>query len=725
MMRSTAARRRTLRRRGGRLALAVALGAAVIAVAATQAVAQVAAAIGKPLQSPDLAVGLVTVKVVAGTASAPVVSTDVTLVVNEVPRQARTDSAGRASFPGLPPGATAIARVFDADKQPHESEKFTIPSAGGTRILLTTKPWQASAGGGAPFAGGGAGMPNPRKLSGEPRGEQGDPSGQLTVRVTYDDFQDTPEGVPVALVGYAADDSTSYQTQNTDRAGRVQFHDLDRSGGTAYFALTQLPRDTGTDRLTSIPVLFDTQVGVRMVLSGEKRSSQAPGIDDFAKADAQVVTPAGKVRVVLEGTGDISGKIALVDAATRKPLGEAAPQLAPPDTSRVQSASEFLPDTKLPAGTLEILVVGGTGPSNEPLKDIEVRVIPAASSDTGSGPAQVTGADGRLHMLLQVSEPQKAVFTINGRPQISKTFDISRAGGKLLLGARWEDFGRPEAMLDAAPARTVYAEYSVGAQRYRSMPFQTLEKTGSKVTVYAVPRIQFQFQLESDVEDELLAVRGRFVVVNNSWAPYRAGPDGMVIALPRGFKGAVVADTDQNEVSVAQGEGFRIIRPIPPEGRQFHAGLSLPVERGTVHWQLDLPMGAFGSSLAVKQVPGMTVHTPPGTESETRPTPQGPYTLVGPFSIAANQSMVMTVEGLPSRPAWRWWLQLIVGLLVVAVMLGGVVLALLARRQPQVESGKPDARRQQLLDELVELERSTGDPRRREQLLEELERLWG
>lgn len=719
MMRSAA---RHMRRT---LVLVTALGAAVIALTAAPAAAQIAAAIGKPLPSPDLAVGLVTVKVVAGNASAPVVGTDVTLVVNDVPRQARTDSAGRASFPGLPPGATAVAKVLDEDKAAHESEKFTIPDSGGTRILLTTKPWQGGGGGAAPFAGGGAGMPNPRKLSGEPRGEQADPSGQLTVRVTYDDFQDTPEGIAVALVGYAADDSTSYQVERTDKAGRVQFQDLDRSGGTSYFAMALLPRNDGLDRVTSIPVLFDSQSGVRMVLSGEKRSSQAPALDDFAKADPQVATPAGKVRVVLEGAGDITGKVALIDAATRKPLGQAAPQLAPPDLSRIQSASEFLPDNKLPAGTLEILVVGGSGPNNDPLKDIEVRVIPAASSDTDKGPAQVTGADGRLHVVVPATEPLKAVFTINGRPQISKTFDISKAGGKLLLGARWEDTGRPEALFDAGPGQTVYAEYSAGGQRYRSMPFQTLEKTGTKVTIVAVPRIQFQFQLEADVEDELLAVRGRFVVINNSWAPYRAGPDGLVVPLPHGFKGAIVQDSDQAEVSVAPGEGFRLIRPIPPEGRQFHGGLSMPVDRGTVSWQLDLPLGTDGSQVAIKQIAGLRVNTPPGVQKEDRPTPQGIYQLYGPIGIPAGQSMVMTIEGLPSRPVWRWWLQLIIGLLVVAVMLGGLVLALAARRPAATDAGPAEARKQQLIDELVELERSTADPRRREQLLAELERLWG
>ena len=722
MMRSMASGRAARR---GSLVLAVVAGVAAIALGEAPAVAQVAGAVGKPLASSDLPVGTVTVKVVAGTPTSPVVGTDVTLMVNDAPRQARTDAGGRASFPGLPVGATVIAKVLDEDKKPHESEKFTIPESGGMRLLLTTKPWQGGAGGAPPIAGGGAGMPNPRQLSGEPRADASDPAGQLTVRVSYDDFQETPEGIAVALVGYSADNTTSYQVMATDKAGRVQFQDLDRSGGTAYYAMALLPRAGATDRLTSMPVLFDSQAGVRMVLSGEKRSSQAPAVDDFAKADPQVATPAGKVRVVLVGTGEVRGKIALVDAATRKVLGEAPPVMAMPDASRVQSASEFLADDKVAAGTLEILAVGGSGPSNEPLKDVEVRVIPAAgSSDTATGPAKRTGADGRLRLEPPTGEPQKAVFTIHGRALESKSFDVTKSGGWLLFRARWEDTGRPEALFDAAPGQTVYAEYT-SAERYRSMPFQTIEAAGSKVTVYVYPRVQLQFQLEADVEDELLAVRGRFFVVNNSWAPYRAGPDGLVVALPHGFKGAILADSDQSEVSVAPGEGFRIIRPIPPEGRQFHGALSLPVDRGTVDWQLDLPLGAEGSQLAIKQVPGMTVHTPPGVQSEPRPTPQGTYTLLGPFAIAANQSMVMSIEGLPSRPAWRWWLQLFVGLAVVVVIAGGLAMALMARhRAPKVDTSKAEARRQRLLDELVELERTTADPARREQLLAELERVW-
>jgi len=711
---------------GSALALALILGSTGLMVTAMPAAAQPAAALGKPLPSSDLPVGTVTVRVVAGSTSSPVVGTAVTLVVNKTPREARTNAEGRASFAGIPVGATVVAKVLDEDKAEHASEEFAIPEGGGMKVMLTTKPWQAGAGG-APFAGGASGMPNPRQLSGEPRPDQADPAGTITVRVAYDDFKDTPDGVPVALLGYAADDTVSYQVIKTDPAGRVQFTDLDRSGGTSYFAMIELPRNGAIDRLMGGPVVLESQMGVRMILSSEKRDSKAPPIDDLGKNDPQVATPAGKVRVALEGVADLSATITLIDAATKKVLGQAKPGVSPPDPSRVRGGAQFTADSKLPAGTLDVEVAGGPGQTEEPLKGIEIRVVPASATDATGGLASATTADGTVRMALQAAGPQKAVFTINGRQLVSQPFELAKSGGKLVIRAQWDGSGRPEALFDVAatPGQVVYAEAAYKTQHYRSMPLQLFEGTGSKITVYALPRVMLKFQLEGEVEDALFAVRGWFEVSNNSWAPYRAGPDGLLVPMPHAFKGGIVAETDQSEVAVAAGEGFRIARPIPPLGRKFHAAFSLPVDDGKVAWSLDLPMGAFQSELVLLKTPGMTVQTPPNVSNETRTVPQGTFVLLGPITIMPKQSMVMSIDGLPSPPAWRRWVSDLVGILVVGLILAGVGFALV--RKPAADAAAAvtsDTRRQKLLDELVELERAGGNPKRREQLLGELEQLW-
>ncbi|HET7502943.1 MAG TPA: carboxypeptidase-like regulatory domain-containing protein [Kofleriaceae bacterium] len=720
-------RRRSIAARPARLALVLALGIAGGMLEVTPAAAQMAAALGKPLPSPDLPVGTVSVRIVAGSAASPVVGTTVTLIVNDAPREARTDSAGRATFAGLPPGASVVAKVTDADKAEHASDVFTVPESGGARVMITTKPWQAGAGGGAPFAGGGAGMPNPRQLSGESRPDQNDPAGTITVRAAYDDFKDAPEGAPVALVGYSADDTTSVQILKADKVGHAVFRGLDRSSGTAYFAMMLLPRNGATDRLISMPIVLESQVGVRTILSSEKRDSKAPPIDDLAKGDPQVGTPAGKVLVAIEGIADLTSTVRLVDAATKKVLGETRPERSAPDPQRVTGGAQFDADPKLPAGTLDVVVVGGPGQTEEPLKGIEIRVIAASSKDASGGLASVTGDDGTLRMALKVTEPQKAVFAINGRQLASQPFEIAKQGGKLVIRAHWDDSGRPQAVFDvpgAEEGQIVYAECAFRNQHWRSLPFQLLAAAGTKISIYAFPRVMFRFQLHAFVEDQLLAAQGRFEVSNYSWAPYRAGPDGLVVPMPKNFKGGVVFDPDQNEVAVAQGEGFRIIRPIPPGGRAFHGGFSLPVEHGKVGWALDLPMGLYESEFDIRQTPGMTVHTPQGVNGDVRTVPQGTFYVMDSISITPKQSMVMTIEGLPSEPSWRLWVPRVVGVLVVGLMMAGVGFALFFRKQGRPTVASSEARRQRLLDELTELERTGGNPKRREQLLDELTDLW-
>jgi hypothetical protein len=445
--------------------------------------------------------------------------------------------------------------------------------------------------------------------------------------------------------------------------------------------------------------------------------------------DAPIPTEAGKVRVVLEGIADLSSRVTLVDAETKKVIGEARPQAAPPDPTRVQGGSQFMPDPKLPAGTLDVEVTGGPGQNQGPLKDIQIQVIPASSKDGSGGFASVTGPDGTVRIALKVSEPQRAAFTINGRPLGSQPFDLSKTGGKLVVRANWPESGRPEAMFDVGQntmaGRVVYAECAFRTQNYRSMPFQLVEGGGSKVSVFAYPRVMFKFQLHTFVEDQLLAAQGRFEITNYAWAPYRASGDGLIVPLPHSFKGGVVFDPDQNEVAVAAGEGFRIVRPIPPGGRAFHGGFSLPVEDGKVDWALDLPMGAYDSELDIRQTPGLKVTTPPNVKGELRTIPQGTFFVIDPITILPKQSMAMSIEGLPSPPAWRAWVQRIVGVLVVALMLGGLAYAMFGKRAPAAApSADRDARRQRLLDELVQLEKSGGSAKRREQLVRELEELW-
>jgi hypothetical protein len=582
-----------------------------------------AGALGKPLESPDLEPGTVSVRIVAGSPSKNVVGTEVTLLVDGTPRIARSGPDGRALFKDVKPGARLQAVVTGDDKKQITSDEFVLPGV-GVKLMLSTLPWNpgASAGGGPPMAGA-AGMPNPRQMSGQPRPEQTDPAGTFTVRLTYDDFKDAPPvGVAVALVGYHGDDTIDMQVVNSDAEGRSQFKGLDRSGATSYFAMALLPRDGKLERLTSTPAVLDARVGVRLILSGEKRNSNAPIVDDLSKFEKQDnAPPAGKVTISLEGGVELTAPVSLVELTPEgsRVFAQAKPEAGPGDPSQGSAQATF---------------------------------------DLVPRPGQVFYAETRMHGLV-----------------------------------------------------------------YRSIPFQPVPDKGTRTTIFVYPRILFTFKLKSRVDDKYLAVNGRFEVSNNAWAPYVGGPDGLLLPLPKHFLGGLVAEQDQSDVALVPGEGFRLIRPLPPGSRPFHGAFSLPVEDGAVSWRLDLPFGSYESFMEIMSVPGMLVQTPPGVNGQTATVPQGTFFVLPQISIMPKQSMVMSISGLPQPPAWKVWLPRIFGILVVLMLLGGVTVALLSKRG--VDADK-HARRQKLLDELVELERSQakGSAKRREQIMAELESLW-
>ncbi|HUS29558.1 MAG TPA: hypothetical protein VMZ53_13690 [Kofleriaceae bacterium] len=713
-----------------RILLAALVAFAVAPNGGAPAQAQISAAIGKPLPSADMPAGQVSVRVVAGSPSAPVSGTEVTLLVNGTPQIARTDSAGRAFFKDLPAGAKLQAKAVDEDKKEIASEEFTAPSDSGVRVMLTTRPWNP--GGGAGMTGGeGGAMPNPRQMSGEPRPEDKDPPGSLTVRLSYDDFKDAPPvGVPVALVGYSADDSVKFARVESDKEGRATFTGLDRTGATSYFAMTLLPRGTGVDRLSSTPAVLDPRVGVRLILSGEKRSSTAPNVDDLTKLEKQeVAVPAGKVRIALEG-GVEDQEIRLIDAESKTVLGRGRPQLGKPNPQDIQASAQFSAKPDLEAGTLDVLVHGGGGGDDRPLSDVSIKVV-AANADGVPAPDAVALADlqttdnGQARTkIAKLDVPLVATILINGKPLTSKPFDLVKSGGQLVVEAHWDSAGKPEAMFDLVPrpGQVVFAETSMHGNLYRSLPFQPVTDRGSSATLFIFPRILFTFSITSRLDDEYLAVNGRFELSNNSWVPYSGGPDGVMVPLPKGFTGGLVAEMDQADVAIEPKEGFRIIRPIAPGTKQFHGAFSLPVDDGSVSWSMDLPWGAFNSGMEILQVPGMSVDTPKGADGQVMNVPQGSFFVMPRIQILPKQAMVLTIHGLPQPAKWRVWVPRIIGSLVVLLIIGGVVFAMVRSKSDLAGRG---ARRQQLLDALVAMEKAgSTNQARKDELIKELEELW-
>ena len=702
--------------------------------------AQPAEAIGKPLPDPAMAIGSVSVRVIAGTPTASVVGTEVTLLVNETPRQARTDSSGRAMFAGLPAGATVQAKVNDAEGKPVSSEPFALPPQGGIKLMLTTKPFSGPAmgGGGAP-----GGVPEARQMSGQPRPDREEPPGQFSVRLTYNNIamvdrkvtdNNPPVGETVTLVGYASDDSITVQTAKVDATGKVVFADLDPSGAVVYFAMALLPRAGTFDRMmTQMPIQLDGQMGARAILSGDKRDATSPPIDDVPLTTP---TPAGKLKVTLEETSELSA-VQLVDAATKQVLAKGAPVPAATDAGDVQGRAVFEAQAGTPPGSIAVLVRGGPRGATELLGDIPIYIVPAAAQSLDGAQPVTTNATGQASINGPTTGSHKAVFVVNGRALVSDPFTLETSGGRLDILANWTPSGKPEVVFDlpaTKPGQVVYAETTTSKGKlYRSLPVQPIASAGVHVQIFVADPV-FRFGLRAVVDDTYLGVQGRFIVENPSWKPYRAGPDGLLIPMPRGHKGGQVADMNQADVAVAAGEGIRFLRPIPPGRKMAVAAFSLPIEDGEVVWRLDLPLGLAQSGMEIKQTPSMRVSMPPGMPGQTvcvrdskpvapnecRETDEKWFVIDG-ITIEPQRSMVFTIQGLPSSPGWKVWAPRLIGIFVLLTMIGGVAFALLRKGPAGAER---TAKRAALLDELVELERSGRDPARREQVMTELEKLW-
>jgi len=90
---------------------------------------------GKALPGPELPTGTVTVRVVRESIGNDVPNQAVTVFIGDAPRTAVTDDQGRAQFTGLPPGQQGRAAAT-VDGEAMQSDPFTVPSAGGLRVIL-------------------------------------------------------------------------------------------------------------------------------------------------------------------------------------------------------------------------------------------------------------------------------------------------------------------------------------------------------------------------------------------------------------------------------------------------------------------------------------------------------------------------------------------------------------------------------------------------------------
>jgi hypothetical protein len=228
----------------------------------------------------------------------------------------------------------------------------------------------------ASFAAAAAAQPmmDPRRASGVPRPESGDPAGQLTVRVLQgalktDEFGNSgaafPAGQVVHLVAVKSDGTVALMSKPVDQSGRAVFAGLATDGGAAYYAMTVLARDQVEDRLRSRPITMPPQVGMRLILAGHAPDSTEPGVDDLLAPQMPTAGP-GEVLVGLEGRTGPVNEVRLVELGSKQVHKQAA---AAQGQNRGQRLEKSVHYTGLAAGVyVAETIVDGRVYRSEPVQ---------------------------------------------------------------------------------------------------------------------------------------------------------------------------------------------------------------------------------------------------------------------------------------------------------------------------------------------------------------------
>lgn len=736
---------------------------AALCLAAQPAAAQMADALGKPLQVADLEVGTVTVRVVDGTPSKPMVGVDVSLVDADAPdtaaRTARTDAEGRATFNRLKPGNRYVVRASAAQgdgaqvgqqggqgaAEPATSEPFEVPASGGLRILLSTSPWQMGAGAGAGGMGPGMpGMPDPRQMSGVPRPQPGDPAGTLTIRVVQGEMARNVADHPVHLVAYGADGSTNVITQRTDVGGRAVFEGLvpDR---VAYYATTVLPREnqgqTVFDRVRSGVVMMPPEVGMRLLLAGEKPGSGMPPVDDMDRVEQQSPSAAAdEVIVRLYGQTAGLGEVDLMrlSAPGAEPVpvtSVSAGASAPFDV--IGTVDDAVQMPTLADGSLAVAVLRSTGSGAQPVAGARVEVEPVPAADDPAGTAapvdpvdnvpapQVTGPEGMTQVIGLVPGRQyRLVATVHGARVQGAPFSVPLSGGlRQTVAVTWRELSTAEARfrgLSLEPEGVYMARVSAGdGKSFVSAPFQPAPGRSATVRMVVIDAVKdligFSFHVQGWIDDVYMGFQGQLTLHNWSYAPWDPGPEGLVVPLPAGFVGAQVEDEMSHRVAVDPDRGLLWRGALPPGGAQFIMAFSLPVADGGVQFDMPLPLGAMNSLLALRHTPGMTVDMPVSEQGRFMDDSEGRrHYVVRGINIAPMQRMVLSVKGLPQPSQTQRVLRWAVGGAVLCLLAWGVWGIAAQRRREREEPAAGSARDQGSVDRQRKLKK------RREHLLDEL-----
>ena len=378
--------------------------------------------------------------------------------------------------------------------------------------------------------------------------------------------------------------------------------------------------------------------------------------------------------------------IALLIAST------AFAQVEMPDPSAI--AGTPLPAPELANGTITVRVVKERMGNNVADQDVTLMIGPAKRTlkTDAQGRAQFSG--------LRTGDLVQATATVDGETLTSQEFAIPANGGV-----------RVALIAGIAAAKAAEKSAADAAAKEPARP--------GVVEIGPESRIILEYQ------DDNLTVFYLLEVVNNARTPIDIGGP-LLIRLPTGAAGASMMQGSSPRAS-ALGDMLTITGPFAPGKTMAQVGFSLPQAQASLSIEQQWPVALAQVFVGVEKIGNMQVSSPQLTDTRETNSDGQPFIMATGPRLNAGDTLVLHLTGLPAQSQTPRNIALLAAVVIFAI---GAWFAISPARAHAAQDARLNAQREQLLSDLVTLERkrrakplSDADEARLQRLTSDLERV--
>ena len=339
-----------------------------------------------------------------------------------------------------------------------------------------------------------------------------------------------------------------------------------------------------------------------------------------------------------------------------------------PDPSAI--AGQPLPAPELPNATVSVRVVRERMGNNVAGHEVTLNVgsSPRTAKTDAQGRAQFDGiAPGTV---------VQATTTVDGEVLSSQPFSVPATGGVrvALIAGIATAAAREKAAAEAAarePARPGVVE--IGPES----------------------RVVIEFQ------DDLLTVFYLLEIVNNARTPIDTGGP-LQIQLPTGAAGASMMQGSSPNAS-ALGDLVTITGPFPPGVTAAQVGFTLPQAGESLSIRQQWPAAMAQVFVGVEKIAGLQMSSPQLTDTREMTTESGAVFIMGTGGrINPGEELVINLSGIPAHSQTPRNVALALAVLIFAA---GAWFAFSPAKAHAAQEAKLRARKEQLLNDIVSLER--------------------